>query len=694
MVESSADKVRSFTLLGASGSGKTSLAEALLFRAQAIHRLGKVDDGTSQLDSDPEEHKRKISLFSKVQSLSWKDYRLHLADTPGFPDFLGEVLAPLQVMDAAVLVIDATVGVDVSARLFFKEAMRLKKPVLIFLNKFDKAQADFERCLDSIRNNLSRHAFPIALPLGNGAGFRGVLDLVDGRALEENEKGVKEIAIPWEEQEKFQDWQKKLIEEVAETDEALFEKLGNGEVLKKEDILPSLMKDIEEEEIIPILVGSSLGMQGVSLLLETATHLLLPPAQLPESRGKNPTNGLVETRKGSLSESPCAQVFKIQSDPGMGDLYFLKIFSGKLMHGQDLLNGRSMALERCNHLFKISGRERHEVAEAFAGDVVAVAKLKASQVGDTLSDASRPFALEAIHYPNAVLSKALHPKTRQDQEKLGIALGKLTALDPTFHFHHDAEFSETLVSGMGEVHLEVMLERLQSKYGIALELCEPHVPYRETIVGRSEVQGKYKKQTGGHGQYGDVWIRMSPSALGHGFTFVDGIKGGVIPSKYIPAVEKGIREAMHRGVLAGYPVVDFQVELYDGSFHNVDSSDLAFQIAGSMAFKKAEEEAHPILLEPVMRVEILTPVDYVGAITNDLASRRGKILGMDQEGDLQVIQGEVPMAELFSYATDLRGLTHGSGSHRAEFARYEAVPGNLLSKVLKEKSRLIREEKK
>ncbi len=687
------DKLRSFTLLGSSGSGKTSLAESLLFRAEVTRRLGKVDDGSSHLDSDPEELRRKISLFGKVQTLSWDGHRIHFSDTPGFPDFIGEAIAPLAVMDAAVLVIDATIGVDVHAKRLFNLALKHKKPILFFINKMDKERADFEKTLESIRKNLSKKAHPVVLPIGEGERFRGVLDLIDGRAfLYEGEK-FREGPVPPEEEARFQEWQKKLIEEVAETDETLFERLAQGELLKKEDVLPRLVQDIEEEEILPVLVGSAVPPKGTSLLLDALTHLILPPPKLPHVQGKNPKTGEEEERRGLAVESAAAQIFKIVSDPGVGDVYYMKLFSGTLKHGADLFNARSQETERINHLFQWRGKERSEVTEAVAGDVILVPKLKNSVVGDSLGDPDRPFAMQPIDFPEPVLSMAILPKTRQDQEKMGTALGKILSNDPAFHYRVDPEFSETIVSGMGEVHIEVVCERLKSRYGIEVSLGTPHVPYRETVTGKAQVQGKYKKQTGGHGQFGDVWIRLEPRALGEGFEFADEIRGGVIPNKYIPAVEKGIRDASQRGVLAGYPVVDFRAALYDGSFHSVDSSDLAFQIAGSLAFKKAQQEARPILLEPIMRLTVITPSDFVGAITNDLSARRGKVLGMDQEGDLQVIQGEVPMAELFRYATDLRGLTHGAGTHHSKFAHYEQVPNHLLDKVLKEHSRLRKEDK-
>jgi len=677
------EKIRSFTLLGASGSGKTSLAEALLFTAGVTHRLGRVDEGSSVLDQDPEELKRKITLSSKVQSLDYQGYRLYFADCPGFPDFAAEAAAPLAMLDAAVIVVDATVGVDVATKQFFQAAVAQKKPILFFINKMDKEHADFDKTLAAIQSQLSKHAHPVSLPIGAGPGFRGVLDLIDGRAFLYEKGQAVEKPVPPEEAERFQAAQRRLIEEIAETDEALFERLAGGETLKKDDVLPRLIQDIEDEEILPVLVGSALPPQGIVLLLDTLDHLILPPDRLPEKAGTQPQSGEAEVRKPFVAESASAQVFKVLSDPGVGDIYFMKIFSGTLRHGEDLRNARSQASERLGHLFVFQGKERKEVAEATVGEVVGVAKLKNTRLGDTLGDPTRPIQYPPIVFPEPVLSLAIHPKTRQDQEKLGLALGKLSANDPTCHFHIDPETGETIVSGRGEVHIEVLTERLKERYGIEITLGKPHVPYRETITRKVKVQGKYKKQSGGHGQYGDVWLEVEPRPLGSGFEFVDAIKGGAIPSKYIPAVEAGVKDAMQRGTLAGYPVVDLKVTLCDGTFHSVDSSDLAFQIAGSMALKKAEEEARAILLEPMMRVEVATPAEFTGAITNDLSARRGKIVGMTQDGEMQVVQGEVPMAELFKYATDLRSLTHGAGFHRTEFARYEPLPPPLFDKVEK-----------
>lgn len=677
--------IRSFSILGATGSGKTALAEAILYRAGVLHHVSQGENRT--LDSDPEEQKRASTLVSKIQTVSWDKHRLHFADTPGLSDFIGEALAPLSTFDAAVIVVDATTGVDVGTKQEFRKAQALKKPILFFINKMNKDRADFEGTLNSIRNNLTRHAHPVALPIGAGENFKGVMDLIDSRAFVYEGAEAKEVPIPEAEKDRFATAQRKLIEEVAETSEELFDKLAEGQELKKGDILPQLIADIEEEEIIPVLVGNADPPMGSSLLLDTLTHLVLPPDKHHPPSVKD-EKGQEETLKVHPFEPPVAQVFKVISDPGVGDLFFLKILTGTLKAGMDLTNATHQSKERLGHLLVFEGKERKEVQEAVAGEIVAVAKLKQSQVGDTLCDNGRLVQAPPIDFPHPVFSKTLLPKSRKDQDKLGVALGKMQLTDPTLHYQIDPEFNETILSGMGEVHIDIAANRLRDKYGIDLELGQPHVPYRETITRKVKAQGKYKKQTGGHGQFGDVWIWAEPLTRGGGFEFVNEIKGGVIPSKYIPAVEHGIKDSMKKGTMGGYPLVDVKVTLFDGSFHSVDSSDLAFQIAGSFAIKKCEEEAQPIILEPIMKVVVTTPGEYVGAITNDLNSRRGKILGMDQEGDIHEVLAEVPMAELFKYATELRSITHGAGNYRSELNHYEPLPGHLTQKVVEEGQRV------
>jgi elongation factor G len=550
-----------------------------------------------------------------------------------------------------------------------------QKPILFFINKMDKPSR-FERAWNRSKQ-FDEHAHP---PSSIGSGRIQGCSIIDSRAFAIRRKASEE-KIPAEEETRFNEWQKKLIEEVAETDESLFEKLASGEDLKKDDILPRLIQDIEEEEIIPVLVGSSVPPKGLTLILDTLTHLILPPSKLPDLKGKNPQNGEEEIRKGLPVESAATQVFKVVSDPGVGDIFFLKIFSGTVYHGEDLVNPRSKEQERMGHLFLFSGKERVEVKEAFAGDVVGAAKLKNTEAGDTLCDRNRPIAIDPIGFPAPVLSMAVKPKTRQDQEKMGFAMGKLTAYDPTFHYHIDHEFAETIVSGMGEVQIEVIVERLRSKQGIDISLGTPHVPYRETIT-KVQVQGNAKavrRPRAGAATCGSAWSQRRSTQV----SVADEIGGAVLRVYSLSGAGGEVR------CLRIWP--DIRRRSQGRPLRRQLPRWIlrpGFQIAGSMTLKKAEEEARPILLEPILSIEVLIPADFVGAITNDLTTRRGKILGMDQDGDLHVIRGEVPMAEVFKYATDLRSLTHGAGRHKMEFARYEPVPANLMDKVVKENSRL------
>ncbi|MBN2193975.1 MAG: elongation factor G [Polyangiaceae bacterium] len=673
------DKIRSFTLIGASGSGKTALAEALLYRAGVCHQLGRSASGGSYLDSEPEEEKRSATVLAKVQSLIWDKHRLHFADTPGFADFIGNAIAPLSVLDAAVIVIDASSGVNVATKQLYDLAMQANKPILFFLNKMDRERADFAGTLASIRKNLSKRAFAVTLPVGQGAEFNGVIDIVDSRYLSYESDKIAEGPIPADLQDEYELAHQELVEEVAAGDEALFEKVANGETLRKDDILPQLRDCIRRGEIQPVVVGSAFPPKGTTMLLDTLVHLLPPACALPPPP---PAEGEPETLVLGADSPAVAQVFKISSDPGVGDIFFLKVVNGSIQSGDDLVNAHTGDKERVGHPIRIEGREKKDITDATVGDVIAVPKLKASNIGDTLA-AGKPVKLAPLRMPNAVHSVAVTPKSRKDQDKMGPAVNKLCFTDPTLHYHIDSEFNETILSGMGEVHLEFVAGRLKERYGVELDWGAPHIRYRETITRKVEAQGRHKKQSGGHGQFGDCWIRVEPLVGSDGFEFVDEIKGGVIPTKWVPSVEAGVKKAMEKGALGGYPVVGVKCAVFDGSYHSVDSSDMAFQIAGSLAFKKAEEKAGAILLEPIMHVEVTASEEYVGPITNDLNQRRGRVSGMDQEGDLHVVRADVPLSELFRYSTDLRSLTQGAGSFKMEFAQYEQVPSHLVEQIVK-----------
>jgi elongation factor G len=620
--------------------------------------------------------------LAKVQSLAWGKYRVYLADTPGFADFIGQAIAPLAVLDAAVIVIDGTGGVDVATKQLFDLAKAHGRPILFFVNKLDRERADFWATVASLRKNLSSKAYPVTLPLGHGTEFHGVLDVLNAKAYGFDEGKVQEIPVPADAQSAREEAFQQLSEEVAASNDELLEKVLNGEQLTQEELSRQLVQAVKEGAIMPVLCGTAFPARGTTLLLDAITNLVPPTTELSPPLVKESETAQPVPLKLGEDEPAVAQVFRVSSDPGVGDLFFLKVANGTIRPGDDLINVQTKEKERLGHLFRIQGRDRKELTEAVAGDVVAVAKLKNSSLGHTLG-AGKAAALPPIRFPDPVHAVSIIPKSRKDQDKMGPAVGKLVATDPTLEYRIDPEFNETILSGMGEVHLEFVAGRLKDRYGVELDWGAPHIPYRQTLTKKVEAQGRHKKQTGGHGQFGDCHIRVEPLPWGTGFEFEDEIKGGVIPGKWVPSVESGVRQAMKKGILGGYPVVDVRVSLFYGSYHSVDSSDMAFQIAGSLAFKKAEEQAGPILLEPIMRLDVIAPGDYVGAINGDLTSRRGRVIGMDQEGDLHVVRAEVPQAELFRYSTDLRSLTQGAGSFRMQYSRYEQVPSHLVEEVVK-----------
>ena len=677
-----AENIRSFTLLGASGSGKTSLAEALLYRAGVLHQLGRSENGGSFLDSEPEEANRAATVLAKVQSLAWGKYRVYLADTPGFADFIGQAIAPLAVLDAAVIVIDGTGGVDVATKQLFDLAKAHGRPILFFVNKLDRERADFRATVASLRKNLSPKAYPVTLPLGHGAEFYGVLDVLNAKAYGFDEGKVQEIPVPADGQSEREEAFQQLSEEVAASNDELLEKVLNGEQLTQEELSRQLVQAVKEGAILPVLCGTAFPPRGTTLLLDAITSLVPPTTELTPPLVKESETAEPVPLKLGEDEPAVAQVFRVSSDPGVGDLFFLKLsqryHSPRRRPDQRTDQGEGTARAPVPH-----PGSRPQGAHRSGGG-------RRGGRGQAEEQLARPHARRGqgggsppIRFPDPVHAVSIIPKSRKDQDKMGPAVGKLVATDPTLEYRIDPEFNETILSGMGEVHLDFVAGRLKDRYGVELEWGPPHIPYRQTLTKKVEAQGRHKKQTGGHGQFGDCQIRVEPLPWGSGFEFEDEIKGGVIPGKWVPSVESGVRQAMKKGILGGYPVVDVRVALFYGSYHSVDSSDMAFQIAGSFAFKKAEEQAGPILLEPIMRIDVIAPADYVGAINGDLTSRRGRVIGMDQQGDLHVVRAEVPQAELFRYSTDLRSLTQGAGSFRMQYSRYEQVPGHLVDEVVK-----------
>jgi len=688
----SSDRIKNIGLFSHSGAGKTSLAEAMLFTAGAIDRLGKIDDGNTTLDYDPEEIKRKISISLGLAPLEWKDFKINIVDTPGYFDFVGEVKSALRVVDGAILVVCAASGVEVGTEQMFKLVDERGLPRMFFVNKLDRENANFYKVVEQIQQNFGQKAVPVQLPIGQEANFRGLVDVVHQKAYEFDGKTVKEIPLPEELKDDLESYRLMLMEAAAESDDDLLAKYLDGEELTDEEIERGLEVGARAGNIYPILCGSSLTNKGINILLNAICDYMPSAAEGMQEKGKNPKTGEEETRKCDSSEPFSAIVFKTMADPFVGRLSLFKVCSGSIKPDTVVYNANRGVAEKIGHLYFMRGKKQENAQLAVAGDIAAVAKLQSTFTNDTLCDKDHPILLEEIDFPKPVISFAAEPKSKGDEEKISSGLSRLTEEDMTFKVEKNNETGQLLVSGMGEIHLEVLAAKLASKFGSEVVLSVPKVPYRETIRGTAKVEGKYKKQTGGRGQYGHVWIEFSPISSEDGFEFEEKIFGGAVPKQYIPAVEKGIREAMREGVLAGYPVVGFKAVLYDGSFHPVDSSELAFKIAASMAFKKGITQAKPVLLEPIYEMEIVVPEQYMGDIMGDLNKRRGRIMGMEMRDGMQHIKAQAPLAEIFRYATDLRSMTQGRGWFSATFSHYEEVPGPIAEKVIAESGKKHAEE--
>ncbi|HEY2990005.1 MAG TPA: elongation factor G [Candidatus Binatia bacterium] len=680
------DKLRNVGILGHGGVGKTSLGEAMLFAAGATQRPGRVADGTSVLDFEPEEVHRHISLSTAFHSVPWKKSTVYLIDTPGYATFLPDTLNSMRAFHGAVLLLSPSSGLRVETERLWERANEQNISRLIFIGKMEREKANVREGLDKIFSGLEATGVDLQLPIGAEEGFKGVVDLVAMKAfVYEGDTGkFKETEIPSELADRAQDARTQMLENVAETDDALLEKYLEAQDLSPEDLKRGIRGGVLKGKLFPIFYGSAFRQVGIAQLLDAILDYLPSPAEEGSFTGKNPVTGETETRAPDPAAPPSAYVFKTLIDPFAGKLSIMRVVSGKIATDMILYNPNKQGKEKIGHLFRLEGKKQEAVHEAVAGEIVAAAKPKDVSSGDTLCDERAPVQFDGLSHFTHLISFALEPKTKADEEKLSQGLHKLMEEDPTIEMHRDAQTREFILSGMGQLHIEVMVEKLRRKYGAEVELKAPKVPYKETIKASASSQGKLKKQSGGRGQYGDTWIKIEPLARGKGFEFVDNIVGGSIPRNYIPAVEKGIREAMGEGHLAGYQMVDVRATLYDGSYHDVDSSDMAFKIAASMGFKAAVDKARPIILEPIMHMDISVPDESMGAVIGDLNSRRGKVEGMETRGHTEVIKARVPMAEVLKYSQDLNAMTSGRGSFTMEFSHYEELPAHLVDKVVKQ----------
>jgi elongation factor G len=686
-------QIRNLVLIGHSGCGKTSLAEALLFGAGATSRLGKVDDGSSIFDYEPEEIKRKITISSAFHHYQWKKHTVYLGDTPGDDNFLADTRAALHVADAAVVVVDAVDGVKVGTEKVWHTANRYNLPRLAFINKMDRERADFHQVLKEIREVLEVQAVPILLPIGREAGFKGVVDLISQKAYLAPAGGGKLEAgpVPDDLKDEVEALHSDLLNFAAESDDALIEKFLEEGELTPEEIYQGLRVGTLKGSFVPVLCGATRDNLGYPLLLDAINLYLPAPEDRGPIQGQHPSSGAEAVFAADPDGPLAAQVFKTVADPYAGRLSIFRIYAGTMAADSTVLNATRGVPERFGQLFLLEGKGQKAVPNLGPGAFGAVAKLKETVTGDTLTTEANALVLPAIPPSRPMVTFALQPKKQGEEDKVFSSFSKLIEEDPSLSLTRNAETKEILLSGVGSVHIEATAEKLKRKFGVEVNLKPPRVPYRETIKGTVKVQGKYKRQSGGRGQYGDTWLEMEPLPKGSGFEFVDKIVGGAIPRQYIPSVEKGIVEAKNTGILAGFPVVDFRVSLYDGSFHDVDSSDMAFKIAGSMGFKKGMEQANPTLLEPVMKMTVTVPEENMGDIIGDLNGRRGRVLGVEAEGRQQVITAYVPMTEVLLYAPDLISKTGGRGTYEMEFDHYEEVPPHQAEKIVAE-ARLEKEK--
>ncbi|EES88939.1 elongation factor G [Helicobacter canadensis] len=685
------NRIRNIGIAAHIDAGKTTTSERILFYTGVSHKIGEVHDGAATMDWMEQEKERGITITSAATTCFWKDHQINLIDTPGHVDFTIEVERSMRVLDGAVAVFCSVGGVQPQSETVWRQANKYGVPRIVFVNKMDRIGANFYNVESQIATRLKARPVPLVIPIGAEDTFKGVVDLIQMKAIVWNDEsmGAKyDIEeIPADLVEKANEYREKMVEFAAEQDEALMEKYLGGEELSVEEIKAAIKKGCLAMEIIPMLCGSSFKNKGVQTLLDAVIDYLPAPTEVADIRGVDAKDEEKEVSVKSTDDGEFAGLaFKIMTDPFVGQLTFVRVYRGSLESGSYVLNSTKGKKERVGRLLKMHSNKREDIKEVYAGEICAFVGLKETLTGDTLCSEKEPVILERMEFPDPVISIAVEPKTKADQEKMALALAKLAEEDPSFRVHTDEESGQTIISGMGELHLEIIVDRLKREFKVEAEVGQPQVAFRETIRQSVEQECKYAKQSGGRGQYGHVFIRLEPQEPGKGYEFVNNISGGVIPKEYIPAVDKGIQEAMQNGVLAGYPVVDFKVTLYDGSYHDVDSSEMAFKIAGSMAFKDACRKAGAVLLEPMMKVEVEVPEEYMGDVIGDLNRRRGQINSMDDRMGLKIVNAFVPLAEMFGYSTDLRSATQGRGTYTMEFDHYGEVPSNISKEIMEKRN--------
>ena len=686
MAKYESKSLRNLAVAGHGGTGKTSLCESFLFVSGKSERLGRVDDATSCMDFEPEEQKKRISISSAANFVEWEKHKINFIDTPGDSNFTFDTKCSMSVVENAVIVVDAVGGVEFQTQKVWELADEFKLPRIIFINRMDKERAIFKSAMESINTKLKKKATPVCLPIGSEDKFNGIVDLIEMKAylFADNKGAGKVVDIPADMKEEVNNLRGSMVEDIAEADDELMNKYLEAGELSADELKAGLKKGVSSGSLIPVMCGSAVKGIGISMLMDLIVNAFASPVDRGAKIGKKPGTEDIEERQPSEDAPFSAIVFKTIADPYAGRLTLFRVYSGKLNPDSSVYNSTKKITEKFGHIFFLEGKTQKQAEGLIPGDIAGVAKLKDTVTGDTLCFEKAPVIFDKVEIPHPIMSFAIEPKTRGDEDKIASSIHRLTEEDPTIVFSRNTQTKEMILSGMGQVHIEVNIEKMKRKFGVEVNLNTPKVPYLETIKGKTNVQGKYKKQSGGRGQFGDCWIDIEPLPRGGGFEFNDKIVGGVIPGQYRPAVEKGIVEAAAKGVIAGYPVVDFRINLTFGSYHTVDSSEMAFKIAGSMAFQKGVMDCQPILLEPIVNIDIEVPDEYMGDVIGDLNSRRGRVQGMDTNGTNQVIKGQVPLAEILKYAPDLRSMTSGRGNFTYTESHYEEVPAYIAEKIIAE----------